>query len=499
MDRETSTDFLLESNRSLPIERPMDRPLHAGRTTAGRGRQAAVRKCSRRVVNTSDSTKPDVGGSVCDQRTRLGRGRVLLDERWDCLLECTPDLVVVVDGDGLVSYINHIPAQLTGGRADIVGCCFYDFLAPEYRVRVRASIGRVFQTGETIRQVVCFSANGSGVLRGEVCIGPITRNGRVVAAGMFCADITEREKLESRLRDSEMLLSSIVRAVPKMVDILEGAIRHGPDAAKPGRRTQEIQLCREHMLQIGRLASIGKVGSGLTQRLPQFLTAIGMSIENAMTKLDAASCRDEVGRELEAALRVIATLTADVEQVRGFAATACRHPLVHAVDLRAILVGVVQVLKAGARRMNTVIRIEGPDELPPVRMATGDAEQLFFSLFEDLLRSADGGKHNCITVSSIVNDHSLELRFAGQYHREENESLDAPLDRLFTVEPVVKAADLGLHVAWDVVAQAGGTIRRENTATTGLTFFVRLPIADSPSSEWDQSGEKWRTTCFRRR
>lgn len=468
MGREMSTNRFVHQGGCVRIDQRMADvvpPFDARRTSARHGRLAAGRPRSR-------------GG-----RTRLGQIRAALDEKWDSLLECTPDLVVVVDRDGLVSYVNHSGARLLGGREDVVGRCVYDFLVPEHRARVRESIGRVFQTGETIRQVARFCADGCGSLWSELCAGPIAQNGRIVAAGVFCADITEREKLEDRLTNSEMLLNSLVRAVPKMMEILEGLIRHETEVGKPGRRGQEVQLCREHMIQIGRLASIGKVGSGLTQRLPQFLTAIGMSIENALAKLDAASRRDEVGQELEAALRVVATLTAGVEQVRGFAATACRQPLVHAVDLRAILMGVVQLLETGARKRNTVIRFEGPDELPPVRMAKGDAEQLLFSLLENVLRFRDGSKHDCITVRSAVKDHTLELRFAGEHHGEAKGGPEVSLDRLFTAGPVVKAADPGLYVAWDIVVQVGGTIRCERTATAGVTFFVRLPIADRANSE----------------
>lgn len=435
---------------------------------------------------------------VCDRRTPLSRPCTVLDERWNSLLECTSDLVVVVDGHGLISHVNHMPARLAGSREGVVGRSIYDFLAPEYRVSVREAIERVFQTGETIRQVVCFCANGSGALCSEACIGPITQNGQTVAAGMFFTDITEREKLQTRLRESQMLLSSIVRAVPKMMDILEGLICHGTNVGEPGRRAQELELCREQMVQIGRLASIGKASSSLTQRLPQFLTAIGMSIENALAKLDVAAIRDGVGRELEAALGAVSALAAGVEQVRNFAATGSRQPVVHAVDMGAILVGVVQLLEARARGVNTVICLDHLDELPKVRMAEGDAEQLFFSLIENLMRFTDGKKHHRITVSGVVNDRDVELRFSDDDGLGEKETSGVSLDRLFTVEPIAKAVDLGLCVAWDIVIQAGGAICHESTAGVGSTFFVNLPMADRVRSQWGQSGRKRKTTCFRR-
>ena len=187
---------------------------------------------------------------------RLNRIGAVSDERWRSLLECTPDLVVVVDSKGLIAHVNHMPAGLTGSREGVVGRSIYDFLTPESRVSVGESIARVFQTGETVRHAVCFSANGSGPAWSQACIGPVTQNGRTVAVGLFCADTAEREKLESRLRESETLLRSIVRVVPRMMEILEGLIRHGAANSGPQRRAQELKLCREQMIQIGRLSAI---------------------------------------------------------------------------------------------------------------------------------------------------------------------------------------------------------------------------------------------------
>ena len=132
-------------------------------------------------------------------------------------------------------------------------------------------------------------------------------------------------------------------------------------------------------------------------------------------------------------------------------------------------------------------------------MAEGDTEQLFFSLIENLLRFTNGKKHHHITVSGVVNGHNVELRFSGDDGPGERENSDVSLDRLFTVGPVAKAVDLGLCVAWDIVTQAGGTIRHESTIDAGSTFFVNLPMADRVRSQWGQSGGKRKTTCFRRR
>jgi C4-dicarboxylate-specific signal transduction histidine kinase len=237
------------------------------------------------------------------------------------------------------------------------------------------------------------------------------------------------------------------------------------------------------MIQIGRLSAIGKASSNLTQRLPQFLSAISLSIENALAKLDTATRRDGVGEELEIALRAVSALTAGVEQVRGFAETGSQQSLVHRVDLRASLARVVPLLEARARALNTVIRTDLQDELPPVRMAKGDAEQLFFSLIESLMRSADGKRPHRITVSGVVNDQNVELRFSGDEGLIDKESSGMSLDRLLAAERVATPGDLSPCVAWDIAARAGGAIRGRDGDGAGAAFCVMLPISDQVDSQ----------------
>jgi PAS domain S-box-containing protein len=466
MDRELSTKLRSKKRRSTPAEHP--RVAHADNCLCGGASANGPRECH----------------AACDPRMRLSRAYAMMDERWDSLLECTPDLVVVVDRNGLVLHVNHMPAALAGNGEGVVGHSIHDFLASEYCARVRESIEWVFQTGEAIREVgVCFRAKAGGSLCSEARIGPIKHHGQTVAVGMFFADISEREKLQIRLREKEMVLRSIVRAVPKMMEIMEGLIHQAEDTGESRRRARELELCHRQMIQIGRLASIGKATSSLTQRLPQFLTAIGMSIENALAKLDATLCRDGVGQELEAALRSVSALAAGFELVRDFAGTGSRMPLIHAVDLRAALVRVVQLLETRTRGANTVICIDDRNEWPQARLAEGDAEQLVFSLLDKLLGFADGKRHHRIMISSAVVDNRVGLRFASDDDLGEEEKLDVSLDPLLTGEPAANAMDLGLYVAQDIVVRSEGTMRCERVAGVGWTFFISLPIADRVDTE----------------
>lgn len=129
----------------------------------------------------------------------------------------------------------------------------------------------------------------------------------------------------------------------------------------------------------------------------------------------------------------------------------------------------------------------------------GDAEQLFYALIEYLMRLADGKRHHCITVGHEVKDHHIEVHFSGDSDLAEKEDSSIASDRSFQAEPAPQAVDLGLHVAWDIVVRAGGTIRRTSIPGQGSTFSSSLPILDRASVQRGQNGGKRKTTCLRRR
>lgn len=413
------------------------------------------------------------------QATRTQTGP---DERWTSLLECEGDPVVVTDADGLILHAYHPPSRPALGVVEIVGGSIYELLLPAFRAGMRQALESVFRAGRATRQVVCLSTPEHAASICEARLGPITENGQTIAAGVFFADITERERLRDKLRECETLLRSIVTTVPKTMEIFENLLRYGTNSREPAQRRAEAELYRQHLVQIERLVVAGNASLGLTQKLPQFLTAIRLSVENALASLETVSLLEGVRQELEAALRTVSTLTQAVKQVRAFAQAGTRRASVHAVNVRTILVKVVRLLETNARQTDTPICTDDLGELALVHMAEGDAEQLFFSLLENIICLAPHERHHPISVSGTARDHTVELRFSGPCAPCEGGHPDGVEHRRSVTRPEYMPAHQSLHVAWDITARAGGTIRTEHTGDGRMVFSVVLPTADQAGS-----------------
>jgi len=397
------------------------------------------------------------------------------DQRWDSLLMCTSDLVIVVDVNGSVSYVNQVPTGLGGCRADIIGANLCDLLAPRSRDSFKTAIERVIESGQKQCQVISFLDGDGASSRWEASMGPIWHDGRVRWVGVFLSDITEREETESRLKESEALLRSIVKSVPKMICILEGVIRQSQADRRHG--SGERGELHERMMQMGRLLAIEKAGADVAVRLPQFLTAINMFVENALVKLQRISYSEGARQDLEAALEAVSEVARSAGLVRRFSRTAAERSWVHRVDLRRVTADVIQLLEPRTRLANLSIRIEDTEPWPQVYVAEGDADQLLFALIESLVRWADGQRPHLITVSGVVRDRSFEMRFSGDATCIPTERLDRVYDRCGT-DPSIQMDDVGLHVARGIVTRAGGKIVTDGQADGYPALVIVLPMAD---------------------
>lgn len=132
-----------------------------------------------------------------------------LEEEWRSLVENIPDIVMTVDADGTILFINRTLPGLTVEKA--IGTSVYDYTPREQRDALRKRLGRVFDSG----QGHTFEMAGPGPF-GRASwyfsrIGPIVRDGTVVAAVLITTDITEQRRAEHALWESEEKYRSLVQ------------------------------------------------------------------------------------------------------------------------------------------------------------------------------------------------------------------------------------------------------------------------------------------------
>jgi two-component system CheB/CheR fusion protein len=117
--------------------------------------------------------------------------------RWQSLVSHAPDFITTVDRDGTILFANRVQPGLEVER--VVGSSVYSHVPEAHHERLRAVLEDVLSTGRA-GGLDLESRGPDGQSSLYSCrVGPVERDGQVVAATLIATDITERRRLEREI------------------------------------------------------------------------------------------------------------------------------------------------------------------------------------------------------------------------------------------------------------------------------------------------------------
>lgn len=245
---------------------------------------------------------------------------------------------------------------------------------------------------------------------------------------------------------------------------------------KSKQAEEELDMYREKMAHAERLASVGALSAIMAHTLNDLLTAIQLSIQDAIEESKKTPRQSTITKYLKEGLRSVSEVSSTVHSLGKFASESSKE-IISKVNLKAVAERTVKLLSESARRTKMSLHLEGMGKLPPIYSNERDLEQLFFSLVENAIQAADGKKSHRLIISGAVKGEKIELRFADNCGGIASENLDKIFELFFTTNPPGEGTGLGLCIVERIVSGAGGKIRVESKAGKGSTFFVTLPTS----------------------
>jgi len=182
------------------------------------------------VMRRKDGTRMDVEitgqflasgrllGVVRDARPRKQiENQVRASEaRLRSILETAPDVIMTVDRDGKILFLNRTVPPLS--VSDVLGTSCYDYVPPESRARVAEALERAFSRGEHDEYEVRGPPGSDGErVWSSVRVGPLIVGDRVLGATLCATDVTARRRDEARTQEMASRLQKIASQVPGMV------------------------------------------------------------------------------------------------------------------------------------------------------------------------------------------------------------------------------------------------------------------------------------------
>ncbi len=139
----------------------------------------------------------------------------LTQDLWTSLMKNAPGIVIVVDRDNIIQYLNRSVPGLSGEEA--IGKSQFDYIEPEHHDIVRKTIDKVFQTGEHDSYTIKGTGIDGGVSWYSSSVGPVERDGETVAVSIFTSDVSDRKNAEEDLKKSrDELLAQQSKAIAEL-------------------------------------------------------------------------------------------------------------------------------------------------------------------------------------------------------------------------------------------------------------------------------------------
>jgi PAS domain S-box-containing protein len=138
------------------------------------------------------------------------------EARLRSILETAPDIIMTVDRDGKILFINRTLPSLS--VSDVLGTSCYDYVPAESRPRVAEALERAFTKGQPDEYEVRGPPGPDGErVWASVRVGPLIVGDRVLGATLCATDVTARRKDEAHTKELASRLQKIASQVPGMV------------------------------------------------------------------------------------------------------------------------------------------------------------------------------------------------------------------------------------------------------------------------------------------
>jgi signal transduction histidine kinase len=263
------------------------------------------------------------------------------------------------------------------------------------------------------------------------------------------------------------------------VELAEERARLAAKVEELTRVNRALAEARESLLRSEKLATVGRLASGVAHEVGNPLGAIAGYLELARARVregkpgEAEDCLARIAAEVQRIDRTVRDLL-DFARPRG--------PDLAAIDLPAAVEASLGLARMQARFRDVQVTLDLPAGLPRVLADEHGLAQVLLNLF---LNAGDAmGGRGALRISARGGEgHRVLLDVSDGGPGVSPEDLPRIFDPFFTTKDPGKGTGLGLAISHRIVESFGGEIAAMNGPEGGAVFTVAFREAGRPGPE----------------
>lgn len=240
------------------------------------------------------------------------------------------------------------------------------------------------------------------------------------------------------------------------------------------QKTRELRRAHEHVLQVEKMASIGKLAAVVAHEINNPLAGI-LTYSKLLRKwLERGDWEDVRHAEVRSSLELIEAESRRCgETVKNLLTFARAAPMnLEYTDLNVVVDRVVRLLRHQVELGNIQLQTELDGALPAVRCDAGAVEQVILALVMNAIDAMPHGGNLWIRSAQQAGQAILQVKDDGVGIAPD--MLAHLFEPFFTTKERGHGVGLGLAISRSIVEQHGGQIEVESEVGRGTTFTVRL-------------------------
>ena len=243
---------------------------------------------------------------------------------------------------------------------------------------------------------------------------------------------------------------------------------------KVEQRSQQLKKIQVKLMQSEKLASLGRLASGVAHEINSPLTGILTFSHLLMRKLKN---NPELQRELELIVRETTRVSTIVRGLLDFARES--KPQKRPCNINELILHTLSLLEHQSVFHDIRIVKNLDPQLPMVLLDANQIQQVFMNILLNAADAMPAGGTLTITSHLAPEDSFVQLRFTDTGTGIPEKNLNRIFDPFFTTKADKKGTGLGLAVSYGIIDRHRGQIEVQSEEGKGTTFTIKLPIQAS--------------------